>query len=358
MATHRRQRRPLVFVRDLVPGTAVDSCFLLRGATLGGGNGPKLRARIWDRTGDAQLIAWQWDSAAPLVDGAYHVAGSVNVYQGNVQIAADRIEACPPDTDLQELLPTAPRSVAGMWGELERLCATCGHPDLHALLHLCLNDAALCEQWRRAPAAVLHHHAYAGGLLEHTLGVINVALSLAEHFPAADRDLLLAGAVLHDIGKTEAYTTTGLPDMTDRGRLLGHVYPGVRLVDGLIEQLPGFPQELRDRLLHVIGSHHGEREFGVLEVPRTPEAILLHYADNLDAKMKAVTAACEDSRGRAWTGPVRSLGGERIYLGTENNGVLFAPREPLEDILNQGLFAFDAPDPDPFDEDGFGANGR
>jgi 3'-5' exoribonuclease len=185
-----------------------------------------------------------------------------------------------------------------------------------ALLKRIFADEELCERLRRIPAATRHHHNYQGGYLEHTLGVMRLALNVAAHYPQVDRDLLLAGAFLHDIGKVEAYTLrSGLPEMTDQGKLLGHVYLGVRRVEKLVDGLSGFPEDLRYRLLHLIGSHHGEREFGVLEVPKTPEAILLHYLDNIDAKMKAALTATEQANGRTWTAPVASLGQERLYVG-------------------------------------------
>lgn len=341
---HKHQR-PLVLVRDLAQGMPIDSCFFLRSATIGSGSGPKLRARIWDRTGEVPLICWEWERGAPLEDGAYHVVGNVTVYQGTLQVTAEEIEPCPIGSDLQELLPAAPRAPEEMWRELESLCAKCIHPHLRALLRLVLQNKTLCQRWRQTPAAMVYHHAYIGGLLEHTLGVAHLARALAECFPWVDRDLLLAAALLHDIGKTEAYTTNGLPDTTDRGRLLGHIYLGVRLVDAWIERLPGFPQELRDRLLHAIGSHHGELQFGALEVPRTPEALLLHFADNLDAKMKAIRDACDTSEGKAWSAPVRALGGERIYLGTREHNTPPNSSKPLEQHPIQRLFSFDDDDP-------------
>lgn len=343
----RRRKRPLTLVSELIPGSTVESYFFLRQFALGAGSGPKLRARLWDRTGEAALIAWEYDLDDPPEDGAYLVVGSVSTYGGNLQVCADHLEPCPPDVDLQELLPAAPRSTTAMWSELERLCAHCTDPDLHALLRLFLEDDDLCERWRQAPAAVRHHHAYAGGLLEHTLGVAGLALTLARHFPSADRELLLVGALLHDIGKTEAYAAFGPPEMTDRGRLLGHVYPGTRLVEEKIRCLPSFPAELRDCLLHLIGSHHGDRQYGVLEVPRTPEALLLHYADNLDAKMHAVQAACQQARGQAWTRPVRSLDDERLFLGSSGGHGERSPRESIADRIADDLFAehlFDADD--------------
>jgi len=339
----RKRKRPLILIRDLVPGTKVDSHFLLRGFSPGSGNGPKLRARVWDRTGEAALIAWDWEEGRVLADGPYRVVGSVGIYAGSMQLCAERVEPCPPDADLQDLLPSASRPVAEMWEELERRCAECGNVHLRALLSLCLADAALCDRWRRAPAAVRHHHAYAGGLLEHTLGVAEIALTLASRFPHVDRDLLLTGALLHDIGKVEAYRTNAPPEMTDQGRLLGHVYPGARIVDRFIDRLEGFPSELRDRVLHLIGSHHGERAHGVFEVPKTPEAIVLHFADNIDAKMNAVQIACEQAGGQAWTAPVRSLADECLFIGSAS--AAFAAdegiSEPLEDSLGSDLFAHD-----------------
>ncbi len=343
----RKRKRPLIFVCDLTPGTTVDSCFFLRQIAPNAGNGPKLRARIWDRTGEAALIVWEWDPRVALADGPYRVVGTVGTYAGSVQVCADRLEACPLEADLMELLPAAPRPIAAMWADLERLCAGCGSPPLRALFNLILADQALCERWQQAPAAVRHHHAYLGGLLEHSLGVARVALAIADHYPALDRDLLLAGALLHDLGKTEAYRIQGTPDMTDQGRLLGHVYPGAYLVHRFIERLPDFPPELRDRLLHLIGSHHGERQFGVLEVPKTPEAVVLHYADNVDAKLSAVFAACQQANGQAWTAPVRSLQDERVFVGSGNaTPAMPAPGtlDLLDDPFQGSLFACDDPD--------------
>jgi 3'-5' exoribonuclease len=166
-----------------------------------------------------------------------------------------------------------------------------------------MRDAELVERFKRAPAAKSMHHAYLGGLLEHTVGVAGLALRIGEHYPELDRDLLLAGAILHDLGKVREFVYDLVIDYSHEGRLLGHMVQGVEIVEEKLRSLKTFPAEDALLLKHLILSHHGEAEFGAVKLPMTREAVALHCADDLDAKMNSLTRILGESKspGDAWT---------------------------------------------------------
>jgi 3'-5' exoribonuclease len=201
-----------------------------------------------------------------------------------------------------------------MFAELRGLVAAMRNPHLRALVEAFLNDEPLARMYRTAPAAKNVHHAFLGGLLEHVLSVCRLCHLTSLHYGNLDPDLLLTGAILHDIGKVAELTYERSFGYSTEGQLLGHIIIGLRMLNDKIQQVPDFPPKLRVLVEHLIVSHHGELEYGSPKVPLFPEAMLLHHLDNLDSKMECMRALAEKDRHieGCWTGYSPSL--ERSIL--------------------------------------------
>jgi 3'-5' exoribonuclease len=195
------------------------------------------------------------------------------------------------EVDLDDYFPCSERDAEEMWAELAGIIAGIRSPHIRALLELVFEDAELAKRYRIAPAAKNIHHACRGGLLEHVLSLCALSRSAAAHYKSVDLDLLLAGAILHDIGKIDELDYARSFGYSADGQMLGHIVIGLRIVGTKIERLPGFPPKLRALIEHMIVSHHGELEFGSPKVPLFAEALLLHHLDNLDSKMDAMRVA-------------------------------------------------------------------
>jgi len=283
-----------VFVRDLTDGQELDQVLLVRGVELrtkrDGAQFMKLS--LGDRTG--QLAAIVWDAVADVrelcVAGqAVHVCGRYEVHpRWGAQLALRSLRAAAPGSFAPaDLLDGPPRPADAMEAGVRELVATVQDEHLRALLESVLGPHThTWELYRRAPAAKLYHQAYAHGLLEHSLTVAQGVALLASTFPGIDRDVAVAGALLHDIGKLDAYTADPAAiDLTDTGRLQGEIPLGYYRIRRAIEELPGFPPETAQAVLHIILSHHGALEHGSPVVPCTREAWLVHMIDNLGGKL-------------------------------------------------------------------------
>ena len=232
--------------------------------------------------------------------------GTYSVHpQYGPQIQVRRLRLAEPDEyDAAELVPVSPVGTAELGERLHALIDSVAEPHLRALLERAFDGSQEPgATFVVAPAAVRNHHAYRHGLLEHSLIVAETAAGVASRFDSVDRDLVVAGALLHDIGKTQAYTSDGMaPLMTDVGRLHGEIVIGHDMVRELIAEVPGFPAELAKRLRHIIVSHHGMREKGSPVVPQTREAIIVHYCDDMTARIGAVDDAEKaTAAGESWS---------------------------------------------------------
>ncbi len=229
------------------------------------------------------------------------VRGRTDVFNGRLQLVVDAIRRINPDQDRREgfreedCLPCAPRPVEEMWAELQTLVEHVQDPHIRELLQRII--AAQAEKLRVWPAAQTVHHAYRGGLLEHVLSVARAALSLGVAY-GANRDLLAAGALLHDIGKLEELDYDRTTTYTREGNLVGHITLGVIMVRTAAAGIPGFPDALRTQIEHMVLSHHGQKQFGAPVEPMTVEAMILSAADDLDARIQQVrTALAEPGEG-------------------------------------------------------------
>jgi len=310
-------------VRELTEGQEVDCVLLVRARELRTkrDGGEFLRLTLGDRSGSVSAVVW--DGVADLSPtcesgAAVRVAGRYSVHpRYGPQIAIRSLRAARPDeVDYAALLDGPPRSPAQMEADLRDLIGTVQNGHLRALLDAVLGPGA--ETWRRfrdAPAAKRFHQAYRHGLLEHSLTVAQSVSAIAANFPGIDRDVAVTGAVLHDIGKLDAYTADPLAiDMTDAGKLQGEIPLGYFRVRRLIEQLPGFPDELAAAVLHIILSHHGALEHGSPVVPCTREATLVHMIDNLGGRLGSFDRLEKElPDGSRWSGYDRALGGGAYF---------------------------------------------
>ena len=270
-----------MLVRELVEGQEIDQVLLVRDRSRGG---ERLRLKLGDRTGCLRAMADPEVAACCEPGAAVHVSGRYAA--GELEVRAARA-AGEGEYDLTELLDGPPRSATGMEADLRELVATVQNPHLRALLDAVFGPGSPpWRQFRDAPAAKRYHQAYRHGLLEHSLTVAQAVSAISATFPGIDRDVAVTGALLHDIGKLEAYTADPLAiDMTDLGKLQGEIPLGYYRIRRLIEDLPGFPDQLAAAVLHIILSHHGTLEHGSPVVPCTREATLVHMIDNLGGRL-------------------------------------------------------------------------
>ncbi len=253
-----------------------------------------LSLTLCDGTGQIEARVWEARDAGEFASGdIVKLRGQVCRYQEKLQIKVDRLRRADPATDageydLGDFVPKTSYDVEQMWTKLAGYVGSFTDPHLRALLTLFLDDPAVAAALREAPAAKAMHHAWIGGLLEHTVSLLDLCELAAGHYPEVHRDLLLAGAILHDIGKLHELSWGTSFAYTVEGQLLGHITIATGMIDRKIAGLPEFPPRLRTLLLHIVLSHHGRLEFGSPKLPMTAEALLFHYLDDLEAKMQTM----------------------------------------------------------------------
>jgi len=296
------------YVADLQADQPVTSFFLVCEKEIRTGSTGRsyLRLELGDRTGTIE--AKMWEKFEDLVatfdrDDFVKVQGRIEAYRGKPQIIVDRIRPAPDtEVDLADFFPHTAEDVDALHAELRRHVSGMSNPWLRRLLESILDDPDLSARLKRAPAAKTMHHAWLGGLIEHIAGLCRLCTLVAGHYPETDLDLLLTGAILHDIGKTEELSYERSLGYTDPGQLLGHIVQGLAIVGRKIDAIAGFPSALRSLVEHLIISHHGRYEFGSPKLPAFREALMLHYLDDLDSKMAAIRASLASSVGEGyWT---------------------------------------------------------
>ncbi len=300
---------PRKFVNEIQAGDTVQQAFLVQAKQLRTQrNGAFfLDLELMDRTG--VVPAKMWDATPELYesfdDGDFIlVKARGETYRGRLQlVATDLRRLGPTDVDLAEFLPATKKDRGAMIARLREVAGGVAHPHLRALLEAFLGDGEFVAAFSRAPGGLSIHHAWLGGLLEHSLDVTELALLAADRYPNLNRDLLVTGAILHDIGKIPSFDVSRGLRYTDAGGLVGHLPLGVLMIEERVRGLEEFPADLLDQLRHLILSHHGQHEFGSPVLPATAEALALHYLDNLDAKLVAFEQALlrDQSPGDNWT---------------------------------------------------------
>ena len=259
--------------------------------TLQDGTG-RIPARVFD---DVQNLKGEFDAGEFV-----KLQGRTNLFNGRLQFVVDRIRRVHPDQDRaagfreEELLLSSSRPLDEMWAELQTVVAGVGDPFVRALVERVVGEHE--SRLRIWPAALLVHHAYRGGFLEHVLQIARVATMLADTYQA-NRDLVIAGALLHDIGKLQELTYETATSYSREGNLLGHISLGLIMVRDASRAIPDFPPEVLTRIEHIILSHHGSMDFGSPVEPMTVEAFILSMADDLDAKVNQVRQAITEDIG-------------------------------------------------------------
>jgi 3'-5' exoribonuclease len=284
---------------------------------------------LGDKTG--QLEGRVWEPSDPRIAKDFErgdivkARGSASRFDDRLQMKIDQLRvALPSEVDKTDLLPSTACDVAELWRQLLGFVDSFTNPDLKLLLTTLLADPAIAQAYREAPAAKQLHHAWLGGLLEHVISLCTLADRVAPHYPLLDRDLLMTGVILHDIGKVRELSWEIGFEYTVEGSLLGHIQIGTALAERTIDSLPNFPSRLKTLVLHMILSHHGKLEFGSPKLPMIPEALALSFLDDLDAKMQAIQVefdkclregkSPDEMTGKVWALDQRQLLNTRRWL--------------------------------------------
>jgi len=287
---------------------------------------------LGDKTG--QLEGRVWEPSDPRIAKDFErgdivkARGSASRFDDRLQMKVDQLRvALPSEVDKADLLPSTTYDIADLWRQLLGFVDRFTNPDLKLLLTTMLADPAIAQAYREAPAAKQLHHAWLGGLLEHVISLCTLADRVAPHYPLLDRDLLMTGVVLHDIGKVRELSWEIGFEYTVEGSLLGHIQIGAALAERTMDSLPNFPPRLKTLVLHMILSHHGKLEFGSPKLPMIPEALALSFLDDLDAKMQAMASEFDKSiregkgpdelTGKVWALDQRQLLNTKRWLGED-----------------------------------------
>jgi 3'-5' exoribonuclease len=331
------------FVQQLADGESLEETYLVTEKQLRANRNGNLylQLELRDRTG--AISARLWNAGEHLFrsfeeSDFLRIKGKVQLFQGALQLILSHLERVRDDqVELADFLPHTEHDVSKLLERLRGFLRRLGNPHLRALGECFLMDEAFVHDFCRVPAGIRNHHAYLGGLLEHVVNLLDAADRVLPVYPAVDRDLLVAGIFLHDIGKVRELSYGRVFSYSDSGQLLGHLVLGVEMLTEKATKVPDltgepFPEELLLRLKHMILSHHGTYEFGSPKLPMTPEAIALHYLDNLDAKIHSFTRDIREDRNQAsaWT-PFNQALQRRLFKGsTETADGLAPPPMPAE----------------------------
>jgi 3'-5' exoribonuclease len=283
-----------IFIRDLVTNQTVSTTFLVKSKELRAKKtgGQFALITLADKSGD--IVGQWWDNFEDSIDtfdrdDIVFVRGLVNSYRNHLQISIHRMRLCQAhEIELAHYFPTTRYDVDAMFAELRDIISEFQNPYLRQLLEQIFADEETARKFKKAPAAKTMHHPYLGGLLEHTLSLVKLCRRVAEHYDGIDIDLLRAGAVLHDFGKIDELSYERGFSYTNDGQMIGHLVMETIMVSDQIKQIPGFPEDLRRHLLHLLLAHHGKLEYGSPKLPVTPEALMLAYLDDLDSKVEAM----------------------------------------------------------------------
>jgi 3'-5' exoribonuclease len=290
------------YVNEVEPNRVITTSFLVHSKEIRQKKSGEmyLSLLLGDRTGE--LDAKMWDNVADVLDGFdrddfVKVKGLIQVFHNRPQLTIHKVRRMDnSEVDFADYFPCSRRDPGEMWSELRGIVGQMNNPHLKGLVEAMLDDPEIAERFRRAPAAKQIHHAFLGGLIEHVLSLCALARMTAQHYSNVDYYLLLTGVVLHDIGKIYELNYERGFSYSNDGQLLGHISIGLRMIADKLRALPDFPPALRSLVEHMVLSHHGQLEYGSPKLPQFPEALLLHYIDDLDSKMECMRALIEHDR--------------------------------------------------------------
>jgi len=314
------------FIKEIRENDIVEGVFWVKekATPLSRSGAPYLRVRLADRTGEIEGRVWDGvEEFADLFDrdDFIRIKAQATSYQDRVQLNIKSIKkVADAEVSLDDFLPSSARDPEEMLAELMEIGQGIENDYLKQLVTAFLENEEFTALFKRAPGAKRLHHSFLGGLLEHSLSVVNLIQKLKGYYEGINHDLLLAGGVLHDIGKVYELSYERSFDYTDVGRLVGHIVMGVEMVDKEIAGIEGFPAELAMLMKHLLLSHHGQYEWGSPTRPMTLEAQILHHLDDLDAKVKGIQEFMQKAQeGATWTDYHRMF--ERFfYIGEVEEG--------------------------------------
>jgi len=326
------------YVQQMTDGEAIEEVYLVSDKQLRANRNGNLflQLELRDRTG--AISARLWNAGEHLFrsfeEGDFLlVKGKVQLFQGALQMILSHLDRVETEkVELADFLPHTEHDISKLLERLRGILLRLGNPHLRGLVECFLMDDEFLAGFCKAPAGIRNHHAYLGGLLEHVVTLLDAADRILPLYPDLDRDLLLTGVFLHDIGKVRELSYGKVFAYTDEGQLIGHIVIGVEMLNEKAARVPDltgepFPRELLWRLKHMILSHHGTYEFGSPKLPMTPEAIALHHLDNLDAKVHSFTRDIREDRNQtsSWTPFNQSLQ-RRLFKGSAAGGeALYSP---------------------------------
>ncbi len=298
-----------IFVNQIKAGDQVSECFLVieKNMTFSQRGAPYLSLRLRDKTGEIEGRVWDratdFDPLFRRGDIVY-IQSRAASFKSALQLSITNLKKLEvTEFDPADFTPVSKSDILTMYQELAGFIEQVQNPFLKQLLLSFWDDPETAEHFKLAPAAKGFHHVCLGGLLEHTVSVVRLLSVVAGHYEGIDRDLLITGGILHDIGKIDELTYSNIIEYSDEGRLIGHIVMGIEMVDKKVSSIENFPKQLAMKLRHIILSHHGEMEFGSPKRPKTLEALIIHYVDDLDAKVNAFQSHIENfiEDGSDWT---------------------------------------------------------
>lgn len=312
------------YINELKSGQLVKEKFLLTKKILKEkkDGGFFTQIELSDRTGSIEGVAWENVSGElkNISSGDFvFITGNVGEYNEKLRIIVNSIALVSEDEiDAEDFLPVVDENVEEVLNEIREGLNKITNPNLKSLIEKFISDSEFIEKFKRAPAAKRAHHASIGGLAVHTRNVIKSGIKVCKIYPFLNMDLIIAGSFLHDIGKIYEYTYQKKIDHTTDGRMLGHIIIGYEIILKKISKITNFPDELRLKLLHMVVSHHGELEYGSPIPPLFPEALVLHFMDNLDSKLEMMREEIKKNKGTLtnWS-EYHPLLERVIYLGTD-----------------------------------------
>ncbi len=296
---------------------------------------PFLRLELGDRTGTIEARMWDnFEEAAGSIDrdDFVKVQARVELFRNKPQLAVDRLRRVEAaEVDPADYFPHTAEDIEQLYAQLREHVASVGNPWLRRLLESVIEDPAIAPRLKRAPAAKMMHHAYLGGLLEHIVSLCGLCRAVALRYAETDGDLLLSGAILHDIGKIQELSYERAFAYTTEGHLLGHIVIALELLTKKMDALEGFPPALKTVVQHLLISHHGQYAFGSPKLPMLREAVMLHYLDDLDSKMAAIRAVLASEKGEGeWTGWSSALERRLLRLDRYLRGGAAAEESPVQ----------------------------
>ncbi len=326
------------YINDIKENDHVESSFLVKEKSSGftKTGSAYLKLKLADRSGDIEGRVW---TSAEILEGSFEkddfvrVTGKAVSFQEHLQLNITHIERLKEEEILfSDFFPVTEKDTEEMFRALLEIGQQVKNLHLRRLLQLFWEDESLVKLFMTAPASKSLHHNYLGGLLEHTLSLARLVLKNADHYSGLNLDLLLTGSILHDIGKVDELSYRRSFDYSDEGRLLGHIILGLERLEDKIRQLPDFPRELSMLLRHLLLSHHGQYIWGSPKRPMTLEAVMLHFLDDMDAKMTGVQQFIkrEVPEGSKWSGY------HRIFEQNFYVEPLLGQMEPIDKIEENG----------------------